>query len=346
MKLMDLLNEGEEKRPLSNEVKKHFLEIVSTYNKYQEMMDRKSDIAEIAETLGGITEAAKTLAIHEGDDWFDKHTIKRNMSELDKLGKAFDKCAVEAKSLDQRLNGLYEDMGHILSRYYKMGEISEEQMRERLGMNESVNEETHQVQLSPKGNHIVNIKEEDDDELQEDGTMQSGEKDPCWKGYEMVGKKMKDGKEVPNCVPKNESVNESASKEAMGIAALTGTRGSAVQDFIDKNRINSRKLFNALKKANLQGRINFAAALSGKPGNSNEKLTIKLFGEDKGEVEKIVKQVGKNEIKFYDALSKVEKRLGSKYPKFLDTALKQLKQNPSSFKTTAEKEEKLFQLVK
>ena len=27
-------------------------------------------------------------------------------------------------------------------------------------------------------------------------------KDPCWKGYEMVGKKKKGGKEVPNCVPK------------------------------------------------------------------------------------------------------------------------------------------------
>ena len=25
---------------------------------------------------------------------------------------------------------------------------------------------------------------------------------PCWKGYEMVGKKIKNGKEVPNCVPK------------------------------------------------------------------------------------------------------------------------------------------------
>lgn len=137
MKLTQLMNEGEEKRPLSNEVKKHFLEIVSTYNKYQEMMDRKSDLATVAETLGGITEAARTLAIHEGDDWFDKQTIKRNMSELEKLGKEFDKCAVEATSLDQRLGGLYEDMGNILSRYYKMGDITEEQMKERLGMNES-----------------------------------------------------------------------------------------------------------------------------------------------------------------------------------------------------------------
>jgi hypothetical protein len=139
IKLTQLIQESsEEKRPLSNEVKKHFLEIVSTYNKYQESLDRKSDIQEIAETLGGITEAARTLAIHEGDDWFDKHTVKRNMSELDKLGKQFDKCASEAKSLDQRLGGLYEDMGNILSRYYKMGEITEDQMKERLGMtNES-----------------------------------------------------------------------------------------------------------------------------------------------------------------------------------------------------------------
>ena len=81
----------------------------------------------------------------------------------------------------------------------------------------------------------------------------------------------------------DESVNEAASKEAMGIAALTGTRGSAVQDFINKNRINSKKLFKALKSANLQGRMNFASALSGKPGNPNEKLTIKLFGESVNE---------------------------------------------------------------
>ncbi len=138
MKLTRLINENEQPKKLSPEVKKHFLEIVSTYNKYQEMMDRKSDLAEIAKTLGGITEAARTLAIHEGDDWFDKVTVKRNMNELEKLGKEFDKVAKEANSLDQRLNGLYEDMGHILSRYYKVGEISEEQMKERLGMREKV----------------------------------------------------------------------------------------------------------------------------------------------------------------------------------------------------------------
>ena len=136
MKLTQLLKENED-RGLTSEVKKHFLEIVSTYNKYQESMERKSDIIEVAETLGGITEAARELALREVDDWFDKHTVKRNMSELTKLGSQFDKVAKEARNLDQRMNGLYEDMGNILSRYYKIGEITEDEMKSRLGLKES-----------------------------------------------------------------------------------------------------------------------------------------------------------------------------------------------------------------
>ena len=31
------------------------------------------------------------------------------------------------------------------------------------------------------------------------------DENPCWKNYEMVGTKMKDGKEVPRCVPKAKS---------------------------------------------------------------------------------------------------------------------------------------------
>ncbi len=36
-----------------------------------------------------------------------------------------------------------------------------------------------------------------------------GENDnPCWKGYKQVGMKTKNGKEVPNCVPVSENINE------------------------------------------------------------------------------------------------------------------------------------------
>ena len=145
----------------------------------------------------------------------------------------------------------------------------------------------------------------------------------------------------------DESVNE-AGKLAMGIAALTGTRGSAVQDFIDKNRINDKKLFKALKKANLQGRINFASALAGKPNNPNARLTKKLFGEDKKQIKDLVKRVKFEKI-FYDVLSTMEKRFGKrKYRIWLEKSLKDFGENPKhyDYRTNASAEEKLFQLGK
>ena len=36
---------------------------------------------------------------------------------------------------------------------------------------------------------------------------------PCWKGYQMVGTKKKDGREVPNCVPNNEARSEEHTSE-------------------------------------------------------------------------------------------------------------------------------------
>ena len=120
-------------RNLSPEVKKHFLEIISTYNTFQDQMKRQSDMSEVADTLGAIVEAAKEMTLRESGDWFDNVTVKRNMNELDKLGKSFDKFAVEAKAMDERLHSLYEDMGHILNRYYEIADIPTDTMHERLG---------------------------------------------------------------------------------------------------------------------------------------------------------------------------------------------------------------------
>ncbi len=133
------LAENLEDRKLSPEVKKHFLEIISTYNTFQDQMKRQSDMTEVANTLGAIVEAAKEMTLRESGDWFDNVTVKRNMQELDKMGKSFDKFAVEAKAMDERLHSLYEDMGHILNRYYEIADIPVDTMKERLGK-PSVNE--------------------------------------------------------------------------------------------------------------------------------------------------------------------------------------------------------------
>jgi hypothetical protein len=136
LKLKDLLKETEEFQQLPTELKKHFLEIISTYNQHREGMSRKSDIMQVAETLGGIADAAQEYTLREGGDWFDRVTIKRNMNELKKLQTSFEKEAVEAQSQQQRLEALYEDMGHVLQRYFEIADVSEDVMKQRLGLHE------------------------------------------------------------------------------------------------------------------------------------------------------------------------------------------------------------------
>jgi hypothetical protein len=137
IKLKDILKETEEFQQLPSEIKRHFLEIISTYGQHRENMSRKSDIRQVAETLGAIADAASEYTLREGGDWFDRVTIKRNMKELKSLQEKFEKEAVEAKSQEQRLEALYEDMGHVLGRYFEIAEITEEQMAERLGIKEN-----------------------------------------------------------------------------------------------------------------------------------------------------------------------------------------------------------------
>ena len=137
IKLKDLIKESEELQQLPSELKRHFLEIISTYGQHRENMSRKSDIRQVAETLGAIADAAQEYTLREGGDWFDRVTIKRNMNELKKLQAAFEKESVEAKAQEQRLEALYEDMGHVLGRYFEIAEITQEQMNQRLGINET-----------------------------------------------------------------------------------------------------------------------------------------------------------------------------------------------------------------
>jgi hypothetical protein len=82
----------------------------------------------------------------------------------------------------------------------------------------------------------------------------------------------------------NESVNEAASVEAMGIAALTGLRGDAVQKFIDDNNIHARKLFAFLKMKGphtLSNRMDISTAIVGKANNKFAQGIIKAFSESK-----------------------------------------------------------------
>ena len=129
IKLKDLLNEIGVRNPWLKEQDDtptvDIKELVNTINNYGSLGENiygKGSLKEVAETLSSIAEGAAQHTLSETEDMFDKVTVSRNMKELKGLSGQFSKVAEEANSLQERMSGLYEDMGHILSRYYSIGE--------------------------------------------------------------------------------------------------------------------------------------------------------------------------------------------------------------------------------
>ncbi len=135
IKLKDLLNEvtlaggmvtespwtkNEDEKPQINV--KELVESIKSYNSLGEQIYGKGSLKEVAESLSSIAEGAAQHTLSEVDDMFDKVTVSRNMKELTGLSKQFGKVAGEANALQERMSGLYEDMGNILGRYYEIGE--------------------------------------------------------------------------------------------------------------------------------------------------------------------------------------------------------------------------------
>ena len=106
---------------------KEFMGEVSNFNSFSKEIYREGNLRELAEKLSKLAMTAKQHTIQETEDWFDKITVNRNMKELTGLSNQFKKVATEAQGLQERMGGLYEDMGHILGRYYEIHEPGHEE---------------------------------------------------------------------------------------------------------------------------------------------------------------------------------------------------------------------------
>ena len=99
-----------------------FVEEVKNFSRMGEMIYREGSLRDVAKGLSELAEKARIATLQETDDWFDKVTINKNMKSLGNTSGGFTKIAKEANALQQRMESLYEDMGHILGRYYEINE--------------------------------------------------------------------------------------------------------------------------------------------------------------------------------------------------------------------------------
>jgi glycerol-3-phosphate dehydrogenase len=118
-KLKKLLSEVFEDKQVD---KRQVVEGVRNFGIVGKSLYNHTNIMEIAKQLSHIAESAHHHILSETDDWFDKVSVSKNMKSLKGNVVEFEKTAKEAHSLNQRLTGLYEDIGHVLNRYYEIDE--------------------------------------------------------------------------------------------------------------------------------------------------------------------------------------------------------------------------------
>ena len=121
IKLKDILNEAFE--DVQPKIDRHQVsENVKNFGHIGKSLYNNNNISEIAKQLSDIAESAHSHILGEQDDWFDKVSVNKNMKSLKGSVVEFQKTAKEAHILNQRLTGLYEDIGHVLNRYYEIDE--------------------------------------------------------------------------------------------------------------------------------------------------------------------------------------------------------------------------------
>ena len=125
MKLKKILNENSRdafNRSLTREQKREIMDSVAKFNEFGAKIYKTNEIAEMVETIRNMTQGASKLALQETDDWFDGVTVKRDMKEVAKSTQLFEKAAKELSTLQQRLESVFEDIGHKLGKYYDISE--------------------------------------------------------------------------------------------------------------------------------------------------------------------------------------------------------------------------------
>ena len=120
VKLKDLLSEAFENTPRVD--KRQTIEGVRNFGIVGKTLYNSSNIMEVAKQLSSIAESAHNHILGEQDDWFDKISVNKNMKTLKGSVVEFQKAAKEAHQLNQRMTALYEDIGHVLNRYYDIDE--------------------------------------------------------------------------------------------------------------------------------------------------------------------------------------------------------------------------------
>ncbi len=111
---------GEEKKMLTPEQKKKLIEMASMYENYGQALHNEEAIVNSAKAMTELCELAEAYALNECGDWFQQEIVSKDMKEVRKRVMEYGKLSKECYSKMQQLGVAYQDIGHVLGRYYDL----------------------------------------------------------------------------------------------------------------------------------------------------------------------------------------------------------------------------------
>jgi len=111
---------NEETPKLSSQQKNRLMELTSMYENMGQALRNEEAIVNSAKSMTELCELAEMYAVNECGDWFQQDIVKKDMKELKKRVVEYNKVAKECYSRMQQLGVAYQDIGHVLGRYYDL----------------------------------------------------------------------------------------------------------------------------------------------------------------------------------------------------------------------------------
>lgn len=102
----------------TKEERQAFLESLKQFSQFKNEIYRSKRLGEISKQLGQMIESAEAFTLSETQDMFDNISVGRDVKSIKDDYKLFNKTCTELTQLQQRLEGLYENIGTKLGRYY------------------------------------------------------------------------------------------------------------------------------------------------------------------------------------------------------------------------------------
>ena len=111
---------GEKPAPMTADKKKKLMELAAMYEKFGECLNNEESLMNSAKGLTELCELAETYAVNECGEWFQKQIVDKDMKELKRRVGEFQKVVQETYARMQQAGVAYQDIGHILGRYYDL----------------------------------------------------------------------------------------------------------------------------------------------------------------------------------------------------------------------------------